>query len=83
MHAFDIGHQRSNSVQTVKFDAGETILTEGEAGDTAFLIVSGSVEVSIGEGAKARKSRHPEGRRRLRRDEPDRAGAAIRHGQGA
>ena len=55
MHAFDIGHQRSNSVLTVKFDAGQTILTEGEAGDTAFLIISGSVEVSIGEGAKSRK----------------------------
>ena len=29
--------------------------SEGEAGDTAFLIVSGSVEVSIGAGAKAKK----------------------------
>lgn len=29
-----------------------TILSEGEAGDTAFLIIAGSVEVSIGEGAK-------------------------------
>ena len=34
--------------------AGDTILSEGEAGDTAFLIVAGSVEVSIGEGAKAK-----------------------------
>ena len=44
-------------MQTVKFKAGETILSEGEDGDTAFLIVSGSVEVSIGEGAKPRPSR--------------------------
>jgi hypothetical protein len=28
------------------------ILSEGEAGDTAFLIIAGSVEVRIGEGAK-------------------------------
>jgi CRP-like cAMP-binding protein len=41
-------------MRTVKFKAGDTILSEGEAGDTAFLIVTGSVEVSIGEGAKAR-----------------------------
>jgi CRP-like cAMP-binding protein len=41
-------------MQTVKFTAGDTILSEGEAGDTAFLIVTGSVEVSIGEGAKAK-----------------------------
>src|SRR4249920_1066150 len=41
-------------MQTIKFNAGETILSEGEAGDTAFLIVAGSVEVSIGEGAKAK-----------------------------
>ena len=42
------------AMQTVKFNAGDTILSEGEAGDTAFLIVAGSVEVSIGEGAKAK-----------------------------
>ena len=41
-------------MQTVKFDAGEKILSEGEAGDTAFLIVAGSVEVSVGEGARAK-----------------------------
>ncbi len=41
-------------MQTVKFNAGDTILSEGEDGDTAFLIISGSVEVSIGEGAKAK-----------------------------
>src|ERR1700744_423407 len=32
---------------TLDFKPGETILTEGESGDTAFLIVSGSVEVSV------------------------------------
>ena len=41
-------------MQTVKFNAGDTILSEGEAGDTAFLIIAGSVEVSIGESAKAK-----------------------------
>jgi CRP/FNR family transcriptional regulator, cyclic AMP receptor protein len=41
-------------MRTIKFNAGDTILSEGEAGDTAFLIIAGSVEVSIGEGAKAK-----------------------------
>lgn len=41
-------------MQTVNFQAGDTILSEGESGDTAFLIVSGSVEVSIGAGARKR-----------------------------
>lgn len=41
-------------MQTVSFRAGETILVEGEPGDSAFLIVSGSVEVTIGEGASAK-----------------------------
>ncbi len=36
------------------FEAGHVILTEGEAGDTAFLIVSGKVEVTIGTGTKAK-----------------------------
>src|SRR5215468_5588343 len=34
---------------TVKFRAGDIILSQGEDGDTAFLIVSGSVEVSVGQ----------------------------------
>ena len=38
-------------MQTLDFKAGETILTEGESGDTAFLIISGSVEVSVNTGA--------------------------------
>jgi CRP-like cAMP-binding protein len=41
-------------MQTVRFKAGDRIVTEGEAGNTAFLIVKGSAEVSLGEGAKAR-----------------------------
>jgi len=41
-------------MKSQKFKAGETILTEGEDGDTAFLIVDGSVEVIIGEGGKAK-----------------------------
>ncbi len=41
-------------MQTVKFSAGDTIISEGEDGNTAFLIVSGSVEVSVGQEGKAK-----------------------------
>ena len=41
-------------MQTVAFKAGDTIIAKGDDGDTAFCIVTGSVEVSIGQGAKAR-----------------------------
>src|SRR5690349_10176275 len=40
-------------MRTVKFRAGETIISEGEDGEDAFLIVSGSVDVSVGKEAKA------------------------------
>src|SRR5262247_2876528 len=40
-------------MQTVKFKAGDTIISEGEGGNTAFLIVSGSVEVRVGQEARA------------------------------
>ena len=40
-------------MQNVAFKAGDTIIAEGDDGDTAFFIISGSVEVSIGQGAKA------------------------------
>ena len=40
-------------MKSVKYKSGETILTEGEDGDTAFLIINGSVEVSVGSEAKA------------------------------
>jgi CRP-like cAMP-binding protein len=41
-------------MKTVSFKAGDTILSEGSDGDTAFLIVSGTVEVTIGTGKGAR-----------------------------
>ncbi len=41
-------------MQTVAFKAGDTIVAQGDDGDTAFFIVTGSVEVSIGQGKKAR-----------------------------
>jgi alkyl hydroperoxide reductase subunit AhpC/uncharacterized protein (DUF924 family) len=41
-------------MQTVRFSAGDTILSEGEAGSTAFLIKTGSVEVSIGAGPQSK-----------------------------
>lgn len=47
-------NQEIIAMQTVKFNAGDTILSEGDAGSTAFLIKAGSVEVSIGEGVNAK-----------------------------
>jgi thioredoxin-dependent peroxiredoxin len=41
-------------VQTVRFRAGETIISEGAAGDTAFAIVTGSAEVSVGRDDRRR-----------------------------
>jgi len=41
-------------MQDVAFKAGDTIIREGDEGDTAFFIVSGAVDVIIGQGAKAR-----------------------------
>jgi CRP/FNR family transcriptional regulator, cyclic AMP receptor protein len=41
-------------MRNVSFKAGDTIIAEGDDGDTAFFIVSGSVEVIVGHGAKAR-----------------------------
>ena len=41
-------------MQTVKLRAGDTIISEGEDGNTAFLIVSGSVQVSVGKETKAK-----------------------------
>jgi CRP/FNR family transcriptional regulator, cyclic AMP receptor protein len=42
-------------MRTVNFKAGDTIISQGEDGDTAYLISGGSVDVSIGEGAKLKK----------------------------
>jgi CRP-like cAMP-binding protein len=41
-------------MDAVQFKAGDVILSEGEDGDSAYMIVNGSVEIIIGEGAKAR-----------------------------
>ena len=41
-------------MRNVAFKAGDTIITEGDEGDTAFFIVNGSVEVIIGRGGAAR-----------------------------
>ncbi len=40
-------------MQKVAFKAGETIIREGDEGDTAFFIVSGTVDVSVGHGDRA------------------------------
>lgn len=41
-------------MKSIKFKPGDTILNEGEDGDSAFLIVDGSVEVSVGAGGQAK-----------------------------
>lgn len=41
-------------MQTVIFKAGDVILKEGEEGNSAFLITTGSVEVIVGEDKKAK-----------------------------
>ena len=41
-------------MRTVRFKAGDPVINEGDAGETAFYIVDGSVEVSIGLGKKER-----------------------------
>jgi CRP-like cAMP-binding protein len=40
-------------MQNVAFKAGETIIRAGDEGDTAFFIVSGSVDVVVGQGDRA------------------------------
>jgi CRP-like cAMP-binding protein len=42
-------------MRTENFRAGETIISEGEVGGTAYLINSGSVKVTVGADAKTRK----------------------------
>jgi CRP-like cAMP-binding protein len=39
---------------TLRFKAGDPIVSEGERAETAFLIVSGTLEVSVGAGKKSR-----------------------------
>jgi len=41
-------------MRTITYKAGDTILREGEDGNTAFLILDGAVEVSIGDGERLR-----------------------------
>jgi len=41
-------------MRNVAFKAGDTIIAEGDDGDTAFFIVNGSVEVIVGRGGSAR-----------------------------
>jgi CRP/FNR family transcriptional regulator, cyclic AMP receptor protein len=41
-------------MRNVAFKAGDTIIAEGDDGDTAFFIVNGSVEVIVGRGGGAR-----------------------------
>jgi CRP/FNR family transcriptional regulator, cyclic AMP receptor protein len=40
-------------MQNVTFKAGDTIIRQGDEGDTAFFIVSGAVDVSVGRGDEA------------------------------
>jgi CRP/FNR family transcriptional regulator, cyclic AMP receptor protein len=40
-------------MQNVTFKAGDTIIREGDEGDTAFFIVSGAVDVIVGRGEEA------------------------------
>jgi len=41
-------------MQAAAFKAGDTIICQGDEGDTAFFLVAGSVEVIVGQGAEAR-----------------------------
>ena len=41
-------------MQAVAFRAGDTIISEGDEGNTAFFIVSGSVEIIVGRGLQAK-----------------------------
>ena len=41
-------------MQNVAFKAGDTIISEGDEGDTAFFVVSGAVDVAVGRGANAK-----------------------------
>jgi CRP-like cAMP-binding protein len=42
-------------VSKINYTAGQTIIEEGATGDTAFMIESGSAEVIVGEGKKAKR----------------------------
>lgn len=42
-------------MQAVAFKAGDTIIREGDEGATAYFIVSGEVEISVGRGEAAKR----------------------------
>jgi CRP-like cAMP-binding protein len=42
-------------MQSVAFKTGDVIIRQGDEGDTAFFIVSGSVEIFVGQGTEARR----------------------------
>ena len=50
----DEGPAVGDFMEKVVFAAGDTVLSEGEQGRTAFLVISGKVEVVIGSGSKAK-----------------------------
>jgi CRP-like cAMP-binding protein len=47
-----LGDNEVAIMPTITFKAGDTIVREGDEGDTGFLIAIGSVEVLIGEGER-------------------------------
>ena len=61
-------------MRTLRFRAGETILTEGEAGDTAFVILSGSVSAALVRRAAEVGARGYQ----LKGDDPEGLLAAVR-----
>ena len=65
-------------MQNVAFKAGDTIIREGDEGDTAFFIVSGAVDVAVGRGANPRIVGRLETGEVFGEMSPDRARAAIR-----
>jgi CRP/FNR family transcriptional regulator, cyclic AMP receptor protein len=42
-------------MQTITFKAGDTIISEGDEGNSAFLILEGAVDVTVGQDAKSKK----------------------------
>ena len=62
------------SMQKVAFKAGETIIREGDEGDTAFFIVSGAVDVAVGRGDQPEDRRQARDRRSVWRNVADRPG---------
>jgi CRP-like cAMP-binding protein len=53
-HETRVPTNKGNDMKTVNFKAGDTILKEGEDGHTAFLVVDGTVEVTVGKETDAK-----------------------------